>query len=124
MLHRPNSGSRIVVLACIAGTALWGCSSESSQQARARLPATLDSALINEKRALPAYGVADSAYYMIVEYKTFDKGRYSARAYVDFYFLRKARVKLATKYRHNRQTETWERFDEEWRIMHDTAQIR
>jgi len=124
MQHRPNSGNRIIQLVCIAGTAIWSCSSESNEQIRAKLPLSLDSALISEKKDFPDDGVADSAYYSIVEYKTFDKGRYPARAYVDFYFLKKARVKLAARYRYNRESGAWERFDEEWRIVHDAAQVR
>jgi hypothetical protein len=77
----------------------------------------LDSIVVD----LPKTSLADQVYYSIVSYKTYEEGKYSKMAVVEFYFLKKVRAKIVRKYRYFKEAQMWDRYFNEYSFINDTT---
>jgi hypothetical protein len=96
-----------------------GCGSESEQVMREKLRVIAQDDMDSVIAELPEDSVADSAYYHILSFKTFDEGRYSALAVVEFHFLEPEIAVMVRKYRYYKQLGQWERYFNEYRYTHN-----
>jgi hypothetical protein len=84
--------------AVACGLMLFGCG-ESDDLIKKKLEMILTEDLRTISADLPKSSLADSVYYKIASYKSYAEGMYSEMAIVDFYFMKKVRVKIIRKYR-------------------------
>lgn len=97
------------------------CSGESEETVRKKLEV-----ICADDRAAIIDGIAvenliERPYYTIVFYKQYSEGKYSRKAVVDFYFLKKVGVKVVRKYRYHASKGMWERYSNEYVFLHDTT---
>lgn len=102
---------RMVVLGLLSGCMLLvtGCAQNPDLVHKKLLAIAHDdlAGLIDE---MPSESVADSTYYQISEFKTFDEGTYRAKAAVEFYLLKSVHTKVVRKYRYHHSQGQWERY--------------
>jgi hypothetical protein len=77
----------------------------------------LDSIVVD----LPKTSLADPVYYSIISYKTYEEGKYSKMAVVEFYFLKKVKAKIVRKYRYFKEARMWDRYFNEYSFINDTT---
>lgn len=103
-----------VIILAITG----GCIKESDKRIKSNLLVILQDDLNSIISDVPKDNIIDSVFYEIVLYKYFKKEsfKYSKKAIVDFYFLKKVKVKIVRKYRYLRQSRKWERYYNEYKF--------
>lgn len=106
----------ICFLGCVFFIALLGCSDNSDVQIKKNLMIILDDDLKTVVNDTPKKSVIDSTYFTIVTYEEFDQGKYTKKAVVDFYFLKKVNVKIVRKYRYHSTMKKWDRYLNEYRF--------
>jgi hypothetical protein len=113
---------RIPVLV-VAGAFLFsGCGGgEKDAMIRKKLEVIAAADLRAITAELPRTSLADTVYYRIVKYSTYQKGQFGVRAVVDYYYLRDVTVKRMVKYRYVKDAGKWERYDNEYRFFSDTT---
>jgi hypothetical protein len=100
---------------------LQGCGGEPEEMIRKKLQVILDDDLAALTADVPEKSLADSAHYVIREYRRYTEGRYSHRAVVDFYFLDKVNVRVERKYRYHRPYGKWDRYQNVYRFVGDSV---
>lgn len=86
-----------------------------------KLRVIADDDLMHVVGELPDTSLADTTYYSVVSLKTGIEGRYSAKAEIDYFFLKGVDVKMTRKYRYHRRLGMWDRYSNEWRFVHDST---
>jgi len=94
-----------------------GCMGESDTVIRKKLEIIVEDDLASVINELPAASRSDSSYYNIVEFEKYKEGKYSRRAVVDFYFLKKVNVKMVRKYRYHSEYRKWERYYNQYEFL-------
>jgi hypothetical protein len=116
------------VLVSVCGVLLLlgaGCGPEQDRIVQGKLKIILEDDLAEITRDIPEKALADSVFYSVAGYKTYEEGPFYALAVADFYFLRNAKYKIVRKYRYDRRKKTWERFLNEYRFYyHDSLRVR
>lgn len=110
--------SKIIVVITIVVTTIFvfsSCINEREEIAKEKLKLILPDDLKGIKEGVSADALIDKPYYTITYYNTYKKGLYSAKAEVDFYFLKKLDVKIVRKFRYHRSKKLWERYFNEYR---------
>ena len=109
----PASAEGILIL-----PALVNWAGESDAMIRKKLEVIVKDDLLCVVAEMPDSSIADSTWYDIVSSQTGKKGDYSAKAEVDFDFLKGVRVKMFRRYRYVSRIGKWERYTNEWRFEH------
>jgi hypothetical protein len=102
---------------------LGGCG-ESQDLVRKKLNVILDSDLNAITSDLAKSSLADSVHYTIVSYKNYSEGMYTAKAVVDFYFLKKVKAKITRKYRYFVSARLWDRYYNEYKLYGDSTHAK
>ena len=102
------------------GYFLFGCG-EGDDLIKKKLEIILASDLNSLTAGVAKSGLADSAYYIVVSYKSFKEGMYSKLAVVEFYFLKTVKAKVIQKYRYFTGTRQWDRYFNEYRFYGDST---
>ena len=102
----------------------FSCSSEKEEIAKQKLELILPDDMKAIVGGISADALREKPYYQITSYKTYKKGLYSAKAEVDFYFLKKIDVKIIRKFRYHRSKKMWERYFNEYKYFSDTAEAK
>jgi hypothetical protein len=116
-----HSGVTIAVL-CIVGAI--SCSGESDSYIRKKLHAIANDDLAAITEGIDRDELIEKPYYEVVLYKSFDQGKFTKKAVVEFFFLDKVKVKIVRKYRYVIALGMWERYFNEYRIMHDSSLVQ
>lgn len=87
-----------------------GCIGESDKFIKDKLLVILQDDLETVVNETPKESIEDSVYYEIVLYKEYKEGKYTKKAVVDFFFLKKVKVKIVRKYRYYAQYRKWDRY--------------
>ena len=98
-----------------------GCGGESDEMVRKKLEAICKSELAAITDSITAGALIEGPYYKFVFYKKYSEGKYSFKAVVDFYFLKKVGVKVVRKYRYHASVCMWDRYSNEYVFLHDTT---
>ncbi len=86
-----------------------GCG-ESDALVRRKLEVILSDDLASVIAEVPPSSVADSAYYVVREYRPFDEGVFSVLAVAELHFLKGDIAQVVRKYRYHRRFGQWERY--------------
>ncbi len=70
---------------------------------------------------IPSSSRRDSSYYVVREYETYERSRYTARAVVDFHFLKGDVAKIVRKYRYHDRFGQWERYYNRYHFVDTTT---
>lgn len=123
MTARCVKAGLLIIAVLFAGVWLCSCSNDSDSLARKKLDLILPDDLKAIVEGIPKDALIEKPYYNVTLYKTFKKGLYSAKAEVDFYFLKKVNVKIVRKFRYHRSKKMWERYFNEYRYLSDSTSI-
>jgi hypothetical protein len=96
-----------------------GCGGESEKTVRAKLEVVLRDDLQSVVAELPDSSVADSAYYDLTLFNRYDEGKYSHKAVAEFHFLEQEVAVMVRKYRYHRAMQKWDRYFNEYRLVHE-----
>lgn len=110
----------LALMVCSVGCAI----EESPQRIRKKLDVIVQDDLRQVVAELPDTSIADTTFYRISSYKSGIEGVYSAKAEVEFFFLKGVRVKMVRKYRYHRRLGMWDRYVNEWRFVNDSTLSR
>lgn len=114
--------TRVAVVAVAAALLCAGCGAgEPDSVVRKKLDIIVAADFKTIVGELPKESVRDSASSRITEYVAHEKGIYSVRAVVDFYYLRGVHIKRTVKYRYVKSVRKWERYDNEYRFYSDST---
>jgi hypothetical protein len=97
------------------------CIGEKEGIARQKLELILPDDMKAIVEGVQADALMEKPHYTITSYKTYKKGIYSAKAEVDFYFLKKVGVKIVRKFRYHRSKKMWERYFNEYKYTSEAA---
>lgn len=97
------------------------CMGENEQIAKKKLELILPDDMKAIVEGIQADALLEKPYYTITSYNTYKKGIYSAKAEVDFYFLKKVGVKIIRKFRYHRSKKMWERYFNEYKYTSEAA---
>jgi hypothetical protein len=111
------------LIAFVCSFFLGGCG-ESDDLVKKKLIIILDSDLHAITSDLSKSSLADSVYYKIVSYKNYSEGMYTAKAVVDYYFLKKVKAKITRKYRYFVSARLWDRYYNEYKLYDDTTHAK
>lgn len=121
---RSVAGMLLVLPCLILIFSLNSCYHENKAIAKAKLDLILPDDLKAIVQDIPKEGLADKPYYEITSYKTFKKGMYTAKAEVDFYFLKKVKYKVTRKFRYDASQKMWERYFNEYMPIPDSLSVK
>jgi hypothetical protein len=107
-------------LTVVIFSVLTGCMSESDTVVRRKLEVILKDDLATVVSEVKPEIQADKPVYSVIQYTSYTKSIYSAKAVVDFYLFKSVKVKMVRKYRYHSQAKQWERYLNEYRFVHDT----
>jgi hypothetical protein len=96
-----------------------GCFGENEKLIRHKLELICEDDMASMTEEVPADERLDPVYYTITVFKKYDEGKYSYMAVVDFYFFKKVKLKAVRKYRYHSTPRQWERYFNEYKIIHD-----
>jgi len=113
------SGKRSIVRIFVVVLAVAACLCESDRTVKKKLEVILEDDLEAIVEGVAPGGVLDTPYYEIVSYKTYPEGKFTARAEVDFYFLKDVPKKIFRAYRYYRITGQWDRYRNEYRAIRE-----
>ncbi len=105
------------VVACIFS----GCSGENEKMVRKKLDVICSGDLAALTDSITAENLLEKPYYKLFFYKRYTEGKYSRKAIVEYYFLKKVAVKVVRKYRYLETVRMWDRYSNEYVFVHDTA---
>lgn len=104
------------------GFLLVSCTIESEEIIKKKLELIIPDDMKGITEGIPEEALLDKPYYKITSYKFYKKGLYSAKADVDFYFLKKVELKIVRKFRYHRSKKMWERYFNEYRYISEAAE--
>jgi hypothetical protein len=113
-MHRTSLHCFVILAAAVQ--LLCGCG-ESDELVRKKLGVILEDDLASLVGEMPRESIADSVYYVVTEYKTFPRSRYSALAVVEFFYLKGRPAKVVRKYRYHGSVGLWERYQNVYRFV-------
>lgn len=116
---RTNFPTKIVWALCLIGC--FGCFQETDEQIRAKLSVILEDDLIAIVEGISPESLRENPRYEIVEYQRFEKGPYTRKAVVHFYFLKNVEVRIVRKYRYKAGEGKWERYFNEYKFFNDST---
>ncbi|MBN1577384.1 MAG: hypothetical protein JW913_12570 [Chitinispirillaceae bacterium] len=119
-----RTGCRSIVLlffAVAATCVLKGCSGENEEMIRKKLDVICTDDLAAIIDSIAVENLIERPYYKIVFYKQYSEGKYSRKATVEFFFLKKVGVKVVRKYRYHALIGMWDRYSNEYVFLHDTT---
>ncbi|MBD3318002.1 MAG: hypothetical protein GF344_19635 [Chitinivibrionales bacterium] len=116
-------GGGWTIRACVLVLTVFlpGCVGESENIVRKKLDVVLQDDLAAVQDELPAGSMADSSYYTIVFYKSYGGGKFSHKAVAEFHFLKGDVAIMVRKYRYHRPQKKWDRYYNQYRLVHDTT---
>ena len=97
------------------------CSGENEETIRKKLNVICRGDLAAIIDSVTPGELIEKPYYKIVFYKQYPEGKYSNKAVVEFYFLKKVAVKVIRKYRYPVSVRMWDRYSNEYVFTHDTS---
>ena len=97
------------------------CGGENEEMVRKKLEVICADDLAAIIDSIAVENLLERPYYKVIFYKQYSEGKYSRKAVVDFYFLKKVGVKVVRKYRYHASRGMWERYVNEYVFMHDTT---
>ncbi len=101
-----------------------GCVEESDDLIREKLEIILQDDLESLTGQIPKQSVADSVYFIVQSYESFEEGKYSKKAVVEFFFLRNDIAKVVRKYRYQAEYRKWERYFNQYKYVYDTSETQ
>jgi hypothetical protein len=117
----------VLVWSIVVPTLLSGCLPDADQLRDKKFKVILADDLATLIAGVDSVGLADACYYELVEYTTGYEGKFSARAVVDFYFLKKVGVKVVRKYRYHTVLGQWDRYYNKYEFIptqqHDDNEV-
>ena len=121
-MKEKRFGLLVVAVYCILAAIFAGCTiTESQSMSDKKLNAILKDDLKAITEDIKPENLADSVYYRITEKKVFHEGAYSIRAIVEFFFLKKARVKIVRKYRYHKRFKLWDRYYNKYHFIEEDS---
>lgn len=112
----------LILMIISLGFLLVSCTIESEEIIKKKLELIIPDDMKGITEGIPEEALLDKSYYKITSYKFYKKGLYSAKAEVDFYFLKKVELKIVRKFRYHRSKKMWERYFNEYRYISETAE--
>lgn len=97
------------------------CSGESEAMARKKLDAICEDDLAAIIDSIAVENLIEKPYYKIVEYNRYSEGKYTRKAVVEYFFLRRVAVKVVRKYRYHGSIGLWDRYTNEYVFLHDSS---
>jgi hypothetical protein len=96
------------------------CQKESEGLIKQKLTVILKDDLKAICEGISKENLLEKPNYNLVFYKSYDKGLYTRKAVVDFYFLKKVNVKIVRKYRYYGSKRMWDRYYNEYSFLSDS----
>ena len=100
--------SKFIILSALL--LLMSCGRESDEKIKAKFSSIVVDDMVAITDGLDSTKLLASPYDTILEYQSYEKGIYSHRAVVDFYFYKDIPLKIVRKYRYSVQAKKWERY--------------
>ncbi|KMQ52677.1 hypothetical protein CHISP_0446 [Chitinispirillum alkaliphilum] len=94
---------------------------ESEEAVRKKLDIILEDDLEAILDGVDPVGILENPYYEITLYQTYDEGRYTARAEVDFYFLKDVKARIVRKYRYHKPHRMWDRYYNKYEFYSESS---
>jgi hypothetical protein len=111
-----------MLIACMCAVILsTGCMQENETAIRHKLELICEEDMQAIVEDVPVSERLDPVYYTISVFKKYDEGRYSYMAAVEFYYLKRVKIKTIRKYRYHSLPKLWERYSNEEKIIHETG---
>ena len=112
----------IFPLFIITGACLFsGCGGESDTMVRKKLEVICKNDLAAIIDSIAVENLLKQPCYKVVFFKKYSEGTYTFKAVVDFYFLKKVRVKVVRKYRYHASIRMWDRYYNEYVFLADST---
>ncbi len=111
--------AKIGWVVCLIGC--LGCFQETDEQIRTKLTVILKDDLVAIMEGIEPESLRENPRYEIVEYQRFDKGPYTRKAVVHFFFLESIQARIVRKYRYKAAEGKWERYFNEYKFFNDST---
>ena len=118
---RLQGGVLFLAVFAAGSIMLSGCAGESETMVRKKLDVICAGDLAALTDSIAVENLLEKPYYKLVSYKQYTEGKYSRKAVVEYYFLKKVAVKVVRKYRYLQTVRMWDRYSNEYVFVHDTA---
>ncbi|MCX7725534.1 MAG: hypothetical protein N2053_01665 [Chitinispirillaceae bacterium] len=109
-----------LLLLVILSLLIYSCS-ESEEMIQKKLKVICEDDLKAIIEGLPEEKLLEKPYYKITSYKKYEKGKYSRKAEVEYYFFKNLGVKVFRQYRYHTSVGMWERYTNKYVFIHDTT---
>jgi hypothetical protein len=123
LLRRMND-TMCLGLATFFASFMLLCGGDSEEITKNKLDAICKDDLVASIDSIAVENLIEKPYYKLVEYKNYSEGKYSKKAVVEYYFLKRVPVKLVRKYRYIQSVRMWDRYSNEYIFIHDTTAIK
>jgi hypothetical protein len=114
-------GTALLLLFYIGICLISMCSGESEERIRKKLEVICTDDLTAIIDSVDVDNLIEKPYYKVVSYTSYTEGKYTKKAVVEFYFLKKVHVKVVRKYRYHLSVGMWDRYSNEYVFIHDTT---
>lgn len=113
-------GARYFSLLLFVIFSLFSCS-ENEKMIQKKLDTICEDDLKAIIEGIPGEKLLEKPYYKITSYKKYDKGKFSRKAEVEYYFFKDIGVKVFRQYRYHKSVGMWERYTNKYVFIHDTT---